>query len=103
MSSAIRSSTWSSHCMERERRTRERIDKSRGNAVALGMPFVFCGDGAADAVEAGIECAVAVERAHQTAEQRGNGDGIVEPRAAVGNAQFDGRVRCREGRSAHQI
>ena len=74
MSSAMKSKHLVEPLRERERRARKRIDEGRGDAVALGVPLVLRGDGAADAVEAGVECAVAVERAHQAAEQRGDGD-----------------------------
>ncbi len=74
------------------RRARKRVDESGGDAVALGVPLVLLADGAGEAVEAGIDRAVAVERAHQAAEQRGDRHRIVEPGAAVGDAQLDGRV-----------
>ena len=77
---------------ECEGRTGERLDEGRANAVALGVPLVLLRDGAADTVEAGVERAVAVECAHQAPEQRRDGDGVVQPRAAVGDAQFDGRI-----------
>ena len=67
----------------------KRIDEGGGHAITLGMPFVLLRDGAADAVKAGIERAVAVERAHKAAIERRDRQAIVEIRAAVGDPQFD--------------
>src|SRR6202008_416216 len=61
------------------------------------VPFVLLRDRAADAVESGIERAIAIKRAHETAKQRGDRDCIVESRAAVGNTQLDSWII--EGRS----
>src|SRR6202158_4657867 len=72
-----------------ERRAGERVDEGGGDAVALGVPLVFLRDGAADPTETGVAGAVAVERAHRAAEKRRDGDGVVEPRATVGDTQFD--------------
>src|SRR5262245_41181389 len=77
---------------EREGRSRERLDESGTNAVALSMPLVLLRDGAADAVEASIECAVAIERAHEAAKQGRDCQRVVEPGAAVGDPQLERRI-----------
>ena len=77
---------------ERERGTRKRLDECRADSIALSVPLVLLGDGAADAVEPGVKRTVAVERADKAAEQRGNGNCIVKASAAVGDPELNGRV-----------
>src|SRR5215470_14484496 len=77
---------------ERERGARERFDKSRADAVTLGVPLVLLCDCPTDAVKAGIQRAVTIKRANKTAKQRGDRDAVVQACATVGDAQFDGWI-----------
>src|SRR5215831_10634614 len=71
-----------------ERGSGERFDKGGADPITLGVPFVLLGDGAAHAVKSCVKRAIAVKRADETTEQRGYGNGVIEARAAVGNAQL---------------
>src|SRR5262245_54509673 len=56
------------------------------------MPLVLLRNCAANAIEAGIEGTVTVESTHEAAKKRRDGDGVIEARAAIGNAQFNCRI-----------
>jgi hypothetical protein len=68
------------------------VDEAAVDAVALRAPAVLGHDGARGAGQPRVERAVADETAHQAAVEGRDGERIVEPGAAVGHAQLQGRV-----------
>lgn len=67
------------------------VDQRRGHAAVLGAPEVLGGQRPRDAVEIGMEVGPAHAQAHEAAEQGGDAERIVEPRAGIGDAQFQRR------------
>ena len=60
--------------------------------VALRLPFVLDDNGATDRVEIGIAPTVDIEVPRQCAIERGDGNRILDQRAGIGRAQFQGRI-----------
>ena len=71
--------------------TLAKVDKIALYAVALGPPAVLVNEDSGIHPPAHVPEAQSVEHADDTLEQGGDGDGVPESRADVGNAHFQGR------------
>ena len=70
-------------------------NKSYAHAVALRPPQVLRGNGARCAGQSSVDLRPADQEANQAAIQGRNRQGVFEPRAAIRDAQFEGRVADR--------